>query len=68
MKSVVLSRAELGAQNFSELSITEKAVSVRIPGIYGRITQSNNYLEKKFRAATPTRNFITLNKLIEMSK
>ena len=61
---------ELLANDFSpeELVITKNAAYMYIPGTYGRTKLSNNYLEKKLGIAATTRNFNTLNKLIEMSQ
>lgn len=61
---------ELLANDFSpeELVITKNAAYMYIPGTYGRNKLSNNYLEKKLGVAATTRNFNTLNKLIEMSQ
>ena len=61
---------ELLEKDFSpeELVITKDAAYMYVPGTYGRMKLSNNYLENKLKVAATTRNFNTLSKLIEMSQ
>lgn len=61
---------ELLEKDFSpeELVITKDAAYMYIPGTYGRMKLSNNFLENKLGVAATTRNFNTLSKLIEMSQ
>lgn len=58
------------AQDFSpeKLAINGHTAYMYIPGIYGRVKLSNNFLERKLGVSATTRNFNTLNKLIEMSR
>ena len=51
-----------------ELVITKNAAYMYVPGTYGRMRLSNNFLENKLGVAATTRNFNTLSKLIEMSQ
>lgn len=51
-----------------ELVITKDAAYMYIPGTYGRMKLSNNFLENKLDVVATTRNFNTLSKLIEMSQ
>jgi uncharacterized protein (DUF1697 family) len=61
---------ELLARDFSpeKLAITRNAAYMFIPNTYGSDALSNNFLEKKLGVSATTRNFNTLNKLIEMNK
>lgn len=61
---------ELFENDFSpeELVITKDAAYMYIPGTYGRMKLSNNFLENKLKVSATTRNFNTLSKLIEMSQ
>ena len=51
-----------------ELVITKNAAYMYVPGTYGRMRLSNNFLENKLGVAATTRNFNTLSKLVEMSQ
>lgn len=61
---------ELLENDFSpeELVITKDTAYMYIPGTYGRMKLSNNFLENKLKVSATTRNFNTLSKLIEMSQ
>lgn len=51
-----------------QLSITEEAAYMFIPGTYGRGRLSNNFLEKQLGVTATTRNFNTLRNLVELSR
>ncbi|MBN2611089.1 MAG: DUF1697 domain-containing protein [Bacteroidales bacterium] len=48
--------------------VSSKAAYMYIPGNAARSKLSNNWLEKKLGVSSTSRNFNTMNKLIEMSK
>jgi len=47
--------------------LTEEAVYIFCPDGYGKTKLSNNYLEKKLKVAATTRNWKTVNKLLELT-
>lgn len=61
-------KTKLLAEDFSPecLAITHQTAYMYIPGTYGRGRLSNNFLERKLKHVATTRNFNTLNKMIEL--
>jgi len=53
--------------NADECIVIGKAAYLYCPGGYGKTKLSNNFLEKKFKVATTTRNWKTVNILLEMA-
>lgn len=47
--------------------LTEKAVYIYCPDGYGKTKLSTNFLEKKLKVSATTRNWKTVNKLLELS-
>lgn len=59
-----LAAAEYGTDEFIA---GERAVYVYCPGGYGSTKLTNNFFEAKFRVSATTRNWRTMNKLIELA-
>lgn len=59
---------EIKKQNFlpDEFSINEKEVYLHTPGGYGVTKLSNSFFEKKLKVTATTRNWKTVNTLMEM--
>lgn len=51
-----------------QIIIKNKVVYVYVPGGYGRSKFSNNFIENKLKVKATTRNWKTVNKLIELSE
>ncbi len=47
--------------------IKDKEIYLHIPGSYGETKLSNNFFEKKLKVKATTRNWKTVNKLLEMA-
>jgi uncharacterized protein (DUF1697 family) len=50
-----------------KFSISGKEIYLLIPGGYGRTKLSNDFFEKKFNMSATTRNWKTINKLLEIA-
>lgn len=51
-----------------EIKVQDKVVYVYVPGGYGKTKFSNTLIENKLKVQATTRNWKTVNKLIELSK
>ena len=54
--------------NPEEYFIDSKTIYVFLPNGYGRAKLNNNFFESKLKVQTTTRNWKTVNKLVELSK
>lgn len=54
--------------NSEEYFIDGKTIYVFLPNSYGKAKLNNNFFESKLKVQTTTRNWKTVNKLVELSK
>ncbi len=52
---------------FEEINLTEKEIYFYCPDGYGKTKLSNNFFEKKLKVTATTRNWNTVNKLLELA-
>lgn len=64
----IISSLELKKEEEEKFSIISKEVYLYLPNGYGRTKLNNNIFEKKLKTSATTRNWNTINKLLQMVK